>query len=1019
MAMVYRGVDTRLDREVALKFVGSAAASDEARDRLRTEARAAASLDHPNIGRVYTLEETADGEMFIVMAYYRGHTLEDRLLRGPLSWHSALDIALQTAAGLEHAHRAGIVHRDIKPGNLLLGDDERLKILDFGLAQLKQPEAIGEEGLLLGTMAYMSPEQAHGRSVGPRSDLWSLGVVLYEALAGVSPFEGDGHIASTLLRIFSHHPPPLSELRPELPQQIDALLSKLLAKEPELRYDSAGALAADLTALQKSEPTAVPSAATPTVRNNLPPLRSPLIGRSDELQIVTLQLGETDCRVLTLLGPGGSGKTHLGLAAGHRYLRLGTFPDGVFLVDLEALSDPGLLASRISEAVELPLQGESDPLDQIVNHFARRKALLILDNFEQAMEGADIVSELARRLPNLKILAASRERLGIDEEWIVPLQGLRVPESSIESPHALVSHYGALELFQRRAQRALPGFAIDFEMLPSVIEICKLTMGLPLGIELAAAWVHTMTPAAIAEEIAQNRDFLASSNSAVPERHRSIRSVFFHSWQRLGPDKQEALLKLSVFRGGFSETAALAVAEADPNLLAGLVDASLLNLGPNGRYQQHTLLRQYAEERLAERPQALHRVRRRHGHHFVELLTEQGQRLRGPEQGRALAAIELELGNIRSAWDWALANAEFSLLGQASEPFRLFHDQRGLILEGLEQFTRATEALPASEEAAATRGRLLVDRAWLALRTGRSSTAMELAERGVALLRPHGDFRSVVLGLNAFGAAAARRGRHSDALPLFDEALALAQQISDPNLEALSLDNMASAHQTQGHTDEAERFYRNSLEVSRRAGDDAQVALNLNNLGSLVLNARGPAEAAALFAEGLQLARTLGLHRTIPFLLANLGLVAFQLGKFDHARTRFLEAIELVQRGGEAWLAPGLLIQLGRTAAAEQKPEEAARNLQQALKTAWEMQDLPLVLEALARLVEVRWDGLDAERIPEALSLILVHPASQQRDRALASSLAQGLHLPPPPPPDQLDARLAATVQGALGPSST
>ena len=540
-------------------------------------------------------------------------------------------------------------------------------------------------------------------------------------------------------------------------------------------------------------------------------------------------------------------------------------------------------------------------------------------------------------------------------------------------------------------------------------------MGLPLGIELAAAWVRTMTLSAIAQEISMNRDFLASSSRDVPERHRSVRSVFSHSWQRLTGEEQETLLKLSVFRGGICAEAAAEVAGANLALLTGLVDKSLLTPSTDDRYEQHTLLRQYAEERLAEKPEALVRAQQKHSRYFVEYLADQGHQLRGPGQGEALAAIELELRNIRSAWSWAVANVEAALLGQVSEPFRLFHDQRDLILEGLEQFSRATEALHSVEESAeAMLGRVLVDRAWLDLRAGHYQAAIALAALGLDHLRQHNETRSVILGINAFGAATARRGQYSEALPKFNEALALAQEISDTNLEALSLDNLASTEQARGHTREAERYYRRSLTVSRQAGDEAQVALNLNNLGSLVLSARNPAEAAPLFVEGLQLARRLGLQRTFPFLLANLGLVALRLGKHDHARSRFLEALELVRQGGEAWLEAGLLIQLGRTAGAEGKAEEAAARLLEALETAWEVQDLPTVLEAVTCLVELNPTVPNSEWASGALALVLVHPACQQRDHNLAQTLAQDLHLPPSPSADDLDTQLAATVQARL-----
>ena len=205
MAVVHKAMDLRLNREVAIKFLPPTVTSGEnARARLHLEAQAAAGLDHVNIGTIYALERTDAGQLFIVMAYYRGQTVEAMLRQGPSPLDRALDITVQTARGLQHAHQAGIVHRDIKPANLMLTEDGLVKILDFGLAKLKEPNGRSQDGTIMGTMEYMSPEQARGQPIDPRADLWALGVVLYQMLSGVSPFQGEGGMASTP----ASHPQP-------------------------------------------------------------------------------------------------------------------------------------------------------------------------------------------------------------------------------------------------------------------------------------------------------------------------------------------------------------------------------------------------------------------------------------------------------------------------------------------------------------------------------------------------------------------------------------------------------------------------------------------------------------------------------------------------------------------------------------------------------------------------------------------------------------------------------------------
>ncbi|MGD9100315.1 MAG: BTAD domain-containing putative transcriptional regulator, partial [Anaerolineae bacterium] len=386
--------------------------------------------------------------------------------------------------------------------------------------------------------------------------------------------------------------------------------------------------------------------------HNLPPQLTSFIGRDDDLaKILRLLCDEADCRLLTLFGPGGIGKTRLALRAAEQALSV--FSNGVYFVPLVGVSEPEFLVSTIAEALDTSFSGEVDPRRQLLNHLRDKEMLLVLDNFEHLLEGVDLLSEIVLTASQAKLLVTSRTRLNLQEEWGFEVKGMRYPLSD-DAEGPTPETYSAVQLFVERARRVKTDFALSAKDAPAVLQICRLVAGTPLGIELAVFWLRLMPCQEIARRIEQSLDFLTTSIHNVPERHRSLRAVFEHSWLLLSEDERAVFSQLSVFRGGFHNRAARRVAGATLPLLSALVDKSLVQHDRKGRYKIHELLRQFAAEKLQEKQGESERLRDRHCVYYSSFLQAREPHLQGQGQRETLQPIMVEIDNIRAAWHWAI-----------------------------------------------------------------------------------------------------------------------------------------------------------------------------------------------------------------------------------------------------------------------------------------------------------------------------------------------------------------------------
>lgn len=697
------------------------------------------------------------------------------------------------------------------------------------------------------------------------------------------------------------------------------------------------------------------------------------VGRAVELQRVVALLARAECRLLVLVGPGGVGKTRLARRA-HAELAASQ-PDGALFVALDDAVTPAQFAGRMAQALALP-RGRGDALRAVTEALRARRLLLVLDNFEPLAEhAADLLEPLLDAAPGLKLLVTSRVRLAVAGDWSMPLEGLPCPDREDEDR---AEAFDAVKLFVQAAQRVEPGFAATPAETAAIVDICRLVEGLPLALELAAAWVRVLPCAAIAAELRRGTELLRSAEaSARRGRHASIEQVFEQSWSRLAPAERAALARLAVFRGGAGVEAARAVAGAPLPVLAALTDKSLLRKD-GARMHLHPLVQQLAAAQLDA--EALATTRMAHAAWFLGWLA----RLQaGAEDGEraALQAIEAEFDNCRAAWQAGTSCGAAALLTASARTLLNYCDYRGRAEEAL-ALLRATLAAPVAQDDPALRALLLAQAAHCEYRLNRHAEAEASALQALDLAGPQGDAAARVQAATVLASSALQLGRYDDARRHYQAALALAPAGGAlRHRRAATLDNLALVEKRQGRYDAALKLALESLALHRSLGDQAGVALCLNNLANLYSAMRQYEAAAAQLREGMAIAERDGNLSTLGYLLANLADACARAGDAAaaerHARRGFEVATGVGNRSLAAWLQSQLAGLLARRGALA----EARAALAAAALAAFELRQPTIWAVALMGFVHL----LDAQGergcARQLLAFLIAHPDTSAPDR--------------------------------------
>ena len=999
------------------------------------ETRIASRLIHPNIARIHELGEV-EGTWFVSMELVAGKDLRELLKRAREMGHHlplevAIGVAVEIARGLSHAHGATdaqgrslhVVHRDVSPHNILIGRSGEVKLIDFGVAKAANKSVQTGTGILKGKFPYMAPEQAHAKPVDPRTDVFALGIVLWEMICARYLFRGKTD-AVTLKLVREAMVPLPSSLRDDVPESLDRVVMKALRKEPRDRYATAEAFREalstvlaglpppdiakwmheydDIKGMEDDEPDSVavessqggdatqlesqekdtvaepPSRASNHVRprpsrahvrkdlsgekslaqlkeiltqvsgrpTNIGPQATTFVGRVAELADLH-QLFRQGARLLTLLGPGGTGKTRLSLQFGSQLVthfqavnEKGRRRGGVWFCDLTDAADRDGVCAAVARALGVPLM-PTDPVKQLGHAIlARGETLIVLDNFEQVVgSAAATLGAWLTVAPQARFVVTSRELLRVSDETVFEVPPLRTPREARDTRSA-----EAVELFIERSRGARPGWEPSETELVAIAEIVKQLDGMPLAIELAASRMSVLSPAQLVQRLPRRFDVLVDRKGPI-DRQATLRGAIDWSWNNLSPAESSSLAQLSVFRGGLSAEAVEEVV-ALPGAPEGAALEALMTLrtkslvrayfptGDEGqtRFGLYETIREYAKEKLQGMPEHQQALAR-HSAYFTRL----GARLAAAaESGKVfLDSLDLERENLNAVFQRALEvgqpavalSAVISLdpLLTMRGPFGVHLHMLDAVIDqlqepgpraaALETRSRArlargravdaeSDLIEAEQLASAARdkgalGRIALIRAMVERQKGQRKEARQRFERALELLKEVGDLRMEGRAVSNVGALQHELGEEGAALETYNKALEIHRAARDRRYEGITLANLGVLQQALGLLKAARANYQAALAIHRELGSRRSEGISHINLGDLAAELEQPGQALAHYESALEILRDVGARRFEGATLLALASLHLQYGEYDDAMRRLPEAIDVLREVGD------------------------------------------------------------------------------------------------------------------------
>jgi predicted ATPase/transcriptional regulator with XRE-family HTH domain len=742
-----------------------------------------------------------------------------------------------------------------------------------------------------------------------------------------------------------------------------------------------------LDAIPPLSPLAPASAPEPR-HTHLPVSPTSLIGREDELSLISNQLLQPSCRMLTLTGPGGIGKTRLAIEVGRNLEP--HFTDGIHFISLAGVGMPESILPAIADVLGIGFSGPADLMVQFTNSLHDKEILLILDNMEHLLDGRDLLGEILQKTHHAKMLVTSREQLRLQWEWLFEVQGLPLPEGN----EAEAEHNSAIELFIQRAKQTSQTFSLDTEDLSAIIRICRLVGGIPLAIELAASWARMFSAREIAQELEKNLDLLETRKLDVPQRHRSIKTVFDHSWKMLSENERELLMKLSVFQASFTREAALKVTGASLFLLSALVDKSLLRHSNNpDRYELHELVRAYALTQLQNVPAEEEEAALKYAIHYADWIQSLEWEFKSPRQAQVSQIIRAETCNWHCTWHWAIDNHDLNLLRRMIPTLNWYFEVNGSYDEAISAFKTAVEhfrmqgapvSLKTAEEKS-TFAFILDSLGWFEFRKGNAKLGVQLLGESLEIARQHDDPEVMYYIHGNWGYLALILGDIPEAERLTQISLEYGKKLETWHT-AIPMSVLGIVDYQRGELEKARHQLAESLSIWRPVGDPRGLVFTMLYMGMTFFALKDLSAAQAILRESNQIAED-NMDRWAHALgLDLLGMVSLEQGQVEEALTYFQKSAAFSKEIGDSLNGTQTAIHLGQACATMRSNEEAKRLYVDAYTNAKAAKWTPIILNALVAYTEIP-DVLPAEtRLAVALS-VLAHPAVTPNIRARSEAI--------------------------------